>query len=214
MNTGLLLLVTAVASYLVGAIPFGWLVSRLRGVDILKQGSGNIGATNVARVVGLPWGILVFLLDFSKGALPVLVTQLLDPVTENQLPPDFLKVLAGITAFLGHLFPIYLGFRGGKGVATGAGVIAVLVPILTIIVLASWGLVLALTRYVSIASLFASALLFVLRLIFTDHPWGEQHLVTTLFCLFGALLVFIRHRANIRRLLNGSEHRLGSHPPP
>src|SRR6516164_4689680 len=103
-----------VAAYLLGAVPFGYLVARARGVDLLRQGSGNIGATNVARVLGLRWGIVVFFLDFAKGALPVLLAQQLPRAGEG-LPPQSLPVGAGVAALLGHLFPIYLRFRGGKG---------------------------------------------------------------------------------------------------
>jgi acyl phosphate:glycerol-3-phosphate acyltransferase len=195
-----------VAAYLVGAIPFGYLVGRARGVDVLKGGSGNIGATNVGRLCGFRWGALAFLLDFAKGALPVYLAGLLAP--PEGLLPHTLPVAAGVAAFLGHLFPVYLGFRGGKGVATGAGVIAVLVPLATVIVLAAWGVILYLTRYVSLASLLAAVLLFGLRLTLYPAPWSEGEVVVTLFCLVGALLVFARHHANIRRLLAGTEHRI------
>lgn len=202
-----------VFSYLLGAIPFGYLIGRARGVNVLKQGSGNIGATNVARVLGLRWGILVFVLDFLKGAVPVLLSRLVPEMEETGLYPETLPVLAGIAAFVGHLFPVYLRFKGGKGVATGAGVIAVLVPVLTVVVLGAWGLVLAVTRYVSLASLSAAALLFALRVLCWTEPWSREHLVVTLFCLVGCLLVFVRHQSNIRRLLAGKEHRLGRKEP-
>src|SRR4029077_2795025 len=126
-----LALSVAVFSYLLGAIPFGYLIARWRGVDIFKQGSGNIGATNVGRLLGRRFGILVFLLDFAKGALPVAAGFAIaapDASAFAAWPRDTLPVLAGLAAFLGHLFPIYLRFRGGKGVATGAGVVAVLAP--------------------------------------------------------------------------------------
>jgi acyl-phosphate glycerol 3-phosphate acyltransferase len=205
-----LLCLVAVGAYLVGAIPFGYLVARAKGVDIFRQGSGNIGATNVGRVLGVRWGLLVFLFDFAKGAGPVLAAGLLPGPSDRDLPADTLRVLAGVCAFLGHLFPVYLGFRGGKGVATGAGVITVLVPWLTLLVLAAWGLTLAVTRYVSLASLAAAVLLFVLRLVLTPEPWSDDNRVVTLFCAFAAALVLIRHQGNIRRLLAGTEHRLGS----
>lgn len=198
----------AAAAYLLGAIPFGYLVARARGVNILQHGSGNIGATNVGRVLGRPWGVLVFLLDFAKGAAPVALAYLL--AQPEELYPHTLPVVAGVAAFLGHLFPVYLGFRGGKGVATGAGVIAGLVPWLTVYVLAAWVLVLLATRYVSLASLLAAALLVVLRLTLTADPWGRDELVVTLFCLFGCVLVFARHHGNIRRLLAGTESRVGA----
>ncbi|MFO0926008.1 MAG: glycerol-3-phosphate 1-O-acyltransferase PlsY [Gemmataceae bacterium] len=201
------LLAVTVASYLVGAIPFGYLIARARGVDILAHGSGNIGATNVGRVLGRRWGVLVFLFDFAKGAAPVAIARWL--LTQpDELPPDSLAVVAGISAFLGHLFPVYLRFRGGKGVATGAGVIAVLVPVLTAIVLVVWAAVLLTTRTMSLASLTAAALLLILRLATQEKPWHYEHVVVTSFCLVACLLVFVRHQGNIRRLFAGTEHRL------
>jgi acyl-phosphate glycerol 3-phosphate acyltransferase len=209
--TAVPLLLVALGAYLLGAVPFGYLVGRARGVDLLRHGSGNIGATNAGRVLGWRVGVLVFLLDFAKGALPVwLARQLPQP---EELWPHTLPVVAGVAAFLGHLFPIYLRFKGGKGVATGCGVIAVLVPPLTAGVLAAWALVLLLTRYVSLASLVAAALLFALRVLLYSDPWGTDQIVVTLFCLVGCLLVFVRHQANIRRLLAGTEPRLGSSHP-
>ncbi|MFO0881133.1 MAG: glycerol-3-phosphate 1-O-acyltransferase PlsY [Gemmataceae bacterium] len=210
MTTAPLIGLVAGCAYLLGAIPFGYLIGRARGVDVLRQGSGNIGATNVARLLGLRWGILVFVLDFLKGGVPVLVAGQVPAPADAELYPQTLSVVAGVAAFLGHLFPIYLGFRGGKGVATGAGVIAVLVPWTTVAVLATWGLVLWLTRYVSLASIVAAAALFGLRLLTVPTPWSQEHLVITLFCLAGAVLVLVRHQANIRRILAGTEHRLGS----
>jgi glycerol-3-phosphate acyltransferase PlsY len=212
-----LLCLVAVASYLVGAIPFGYLIARWRGHDIRREGSGNIGATNVGRVLGLRWGLLVVALDFGKGAVPVALARLIPTPTDSNLLPDTLPVLAGIAAFVGHLLPIYLRFRGGKGVATGCGVIAVLLPLsdpifgalITLIVLLAWGLTLALTRYVAVASIMAAALLFVLRLCITSEPWSNEHVVVTTFCALGALLVLVRHQSNLRRLRQGTEPRLG-----
>src|SRR5438105_7918948 len=129
MNTAVLLLLTALVSYLIGSIPFGYLVARMRGVDIFKEGSGNIGATNVGRVLGRKFGLLVFALDLLKGALPTLGASLLSAHFEPKLPPDTLAVVAAVMAFLGHLFPIYVRFHGGKGVATGAGAVLVLVAV-------------------------------------------------------------------------------------
>src|SRR5947209_17269108 len=111
---------TALAAYLVGGIPFGYLIARSRGIDIFKQGSGNIGATNVGRVLGRKFGILAFALDFAKGALPVAAARALAPHMTINLRGEELGVLAGLAAVLGHLFPAYLRFRGGKGVATAA----------------------------------------------------------------------------------------------
>ena len=208
MTAYLLLSLTLLIAYLIGGVPFGWLVARSRGVDILRQGSGNIGATNVGRVLGRRFGVLVFVLDFSKGALPVLAASSLAPFAGNALPPDSLPVAAGVAAFLGHLFPVYLHFRGGKGVATGVGVVAVLLPATALAVFAAWLVVLAAFRYVSLASLAAAVLLTVLRLTLTPAPFSWDHAVVTGFCLFGTALICLRHAANIRRLLHGSENRL------
>jgi glycerol-3-phosphate acyltransferase PlsY len=204
-----LLCLVAVASYLLGAIPFGFIIARLRGHDIRREGSGNIGATNVARTLGLRWGLLAFALDFGKGALPVWLATLLPEPSDADWPPDTLPVVAGVAAFLGHLLPIYLRFRGGKGVATGCGVVAVLLPKLALIVLLAWGLVLFLTRFVAVASITAAMLLFVLRLYTTSGPWSNQHVVVTSFCAAGALLVLVRHHSNLRRLAHGAEPRIG-----
>jgi acyl phosphate:glycerol-3-phosphate acyltransferase len=200
----LVLTVIALAAYLIGAIPFGYLIARGRGVDILHQGSGNIGATNVGRVLGRRFGILVFVLDFAKGAVPVLVaTGLAWP-----LPPGSLEVTAGLAAFLGHLFPVYLGFHGGKGVATGAGVVAVLFPGPTFGAVLVWLAVVAATGYVSLGSLTAAAVLCVLRLVGTAEPFAPDHRILTVFCFVTAALVAARHRSNIGRLIRGNENRL------
>src|SRR5207237_10375551 len=107
---GLVITLTFLAAYFIGAIPFGYLIARSRGVDILRQGSGNIGATNVGRILGRRCGILVFLLDFAKGALPVVAASWIGETLDSGLPRSSLAVAAGLAAFLGHLFPIYLGF--------------------------------------------------------------------------------------------------------
>ena len=202
-----LLCLVALVAYLVGAIPFGYLIARARGVDILREGSGNIGATNVGRSLGLRWGVVVFLLDFAKGAAPVALAWYWLPGPED-LWPNTLPVTAGVAAFLGHLFPVYLGFRGGKGVATGAGVITVLVPLVALVAFVAWAVVLAATRYMALASLTAAVLLVVGRLVLCSEPWSRPKLVITLFCLLGSTLVIVRHQSNIRRLLTGTEHRL------
>jgi acyl-phosphate glycerol 3-phosphate acyltransferase len=192
--------------YLIGGIPFGYLIARWRGVDIFRQGSGNIGATNIGRVLGRSYGILVFLLDFAKGALPVAVAQ--QVAKSAGAAPHLLGVIVGMAAFVGHLFPVYLRFRGGKGVATGAGVVTVLAPLPTLGALIVWLAVVCATQYVSVASLAAALALCLLRLGLTPAPWDEQNAIVTSACLLAAVLVFVRHRANIRRLLHSNENRL------
>lgn len=205
--TGVVLAITFLLAYLLGAIPFGYLIARSQGVDIRKMGSGNIGATNVARTVGRKWGVLVFLLDFAKGAVPVLVAGWWRESVRD-LPPNLLEATAGVAAFLGHLFPVYLGFRGGKGVATGAGVVAILLPGPALVAVLVWVLLLIATRFVAIASLGAAVILGVWPTLFTAGPFTREHVVVTLFCLTAAVLVFVRHQSNIRRLLAGTEHQI------
>lgn len=198
--------------YLIGSIPFGYIVARARGVDIFSQGSGNIGATNVGRILGRRFGILVFLLDFAKGALPTLLGQFLaGMVAVPDLPPATVPVLAGVAAFLGHLFPIYLRLRGGKGVATGAGVVLILMPVPMAAAFLTWLVVVAASRYVSLASILAVIVLSKVQFLMTlpSGPFSPTHGVTTSFALFAALVVILRHQGNIRRLLAGTENRIG-----
>src|SRR6516225_7050904 len=202
----LVLLLTPLAGYLIGSIPFGYLVARARGVDIFKHGSGNIGATNVARVLGRPLGVLVFVLDFAKGAAPVLGAMAIAAQwpSETWWRADWLDMLTGIAAFLGHLFPVYLGFKGGKGVATGAGVIAVLLPGPAIAALGVWLAAVLAWRYVSLASLLAVLALLTVQLASTGDWTGPR----TLFCLFAGLMVIFKHRSNISRLVQDREHQI------
>ncbi|HLN28611.1 MAG TPA: glycerol-3-phosphate 1-O-acyltransferase PlsY [Gemmataceae bacterium] len=207
-----MMLITAslviLAAYLVGSIPFGYLIARWRGVDIFLEGSGNIGATNVGRVLGRRFGILVFLLDFAKGAVPVGVARWITGAEGTAFPEDLVEVLAGLAAFLGHLFSIYLRFRGGKGVATAAGVVTVLVPVPTLGALLIWLSLLCATRYMSLASIIAAVGLCALRVGLTPEPFNPDHRILSLFCLVAAGLVVLRHRENVARLFHGTENRL------
>jgi acyl-phosphate glycerol 3-phosphate acyltransferase len=209
----LLAVLALVASYLIGAIPFGWLISRARGVDLFHAGSGNIGATNVGRVLGRKWGIIVFALDFAKGAGPVLFAGLLPAEAHESLGlPDALRVGAGLCAFIGHMFPVYLGFRGGKGVATGAGTVVVLVPGPAALALLTWLTVVSASRTVSLGSIAAAAMLCAARVLSVADPFDRESLVITCFCFAGTALIIFKHRSNFRRLLNGTENRLEDKP--
>jgi acyl-phosphate glycerol 3-phosphate acyltransferase len=206
-----------VASYLLGSIPFGYLVARLKGVDLFRAGSGNIGATNVARVLGRPVGALVFVLDFAKGAVPVAAAEPLAAALTHEPElrvglPGLLQTGAALFAFVGHLFPLYLGFRGGKGVATGAGAVSLLVPGPAAEAVGTWIVVALASRYVSLASIAAVAVLALSRVAGTPDAFGEPNRVVTLFCLVGAGLVVVKHHGNIRRLLAGNESRIGDCP--
>lgn len=183
--------------YLAGSIPFGVLVTRwMRGVDVREQGSGNIGATNVARVAGRKLGILVLVLDALKGTLPV--------VLALRVLPDspLAHVAVGLAAFLGHCFPVWLKFHGGKGVATALGVLVVLVPWAALAGVAVYGLVLVTTRMSSLGSL-AAGVAAVIAAVFTAR--ALEYAV-----LSGLLFAFIlwTHRSNILRLLRHTERRL------
>lgn len=207
MSQPTLFIAIVAGCYLLGAIPFGYLVARSRGVDILATGSGNIGATNVGRVLGRRFGIAVFLLDFAKGAGPVAVARWLSEATDDLVP-----VVAGLAAFLGHLFPIYLHFRGGKGVATATGAVAVLLPGPTSGAFIVWLAVVCITRYVSLASLTAAATLCALRVGLAPEPLAPGRRILTAFCFLAAALVFLRHATNVGRLLSGTENRLRDTP--
>ena len=195
-----------VGAYLVGALPFGRLLARARGVDIFAHGSGNLGATNVGRVLGRKFGLLVFVLDFAKGAGPTAAALgLRDWLGESIWSQGWLEIAAGLAEFLGHCFPVYLRFHGGKGVATGAGIVAVLAPLPTLSALLAWLVVVAVWRYISLASVVAALVLSVLQL--SAHAWDWAQPRST-FCIVAAGLVIARHRANLVRLVQGNENRL------
>lgn len=197
-------LLTSVLAYLLGAVPFGLLAGWLKGIDVRKSGSGNIGATNVGRLLGRPWGIGVFLLDMAKGLLGVA----LGTLGAAWLPENWRAwgpTAGGVAAFLGHLFPIYLGFKGGKGVATGAGVALGLLPAWCLEALAIWSVVAVSTRMVSAASLVSATWLAGRSLMdLSVHP-GQP---AAWFGLAGSLFVGLKHRANVGRILHGGENRL------
>jgi acyl phosphate:glycerol-3-phosphate acyltransferase len=195
------------ASYLLGSIPFGYLAGRLAGIDIRKTGSGNVGATNVVRVLGKRYGYPVFALDVLKGFGAVKISMLLAPGRPPEWnSPEIFGIFAAIFSVLGHLYPPWLKFKGGKGVATSAGALLALTPLATIIAAAIWVVVFWATRYVSLASVVAAiALPFVVILVRSN----EQNTVRPLFyssaCV--ATIVVWRHRSNLSRLMRGTEPR-------
>lgn len=194
------ILSSALAGYLLGSIPFGLLVARFRGIDIREHGSGNIGATNVWRVLGRKWGLLVFALDALKGWLAVDLAMRWLPA-----PGPEGAVLSGLAAalacVLGHSFPVWLRFRGGKGVATTAGILVSLMPLAAGVALVVWGAVFFLGRYVSLASI-AAAVALPLGVALLG---GGRYLLA--FSVIVAALVIWRHRSNIQRLRAGTENR-------
>lgn len=202
----------AIAAYLLGSAPTGYLVARARGVDIRAVGSGNIGATNVFRILGRTAGTFVLAVDLCKGlfACTVLIqwsAQLLDGPGAPP-PAESYAIVAGICAILGHNYTCWLQFKGGKGIATSAGVLLAIVPKALLIIVAVWFLTFALSRYVSLASVAAS-------LSLPPATWLTNGSLT-MICITTGLtsLAVYKHRANIKRLLQGTEHRVGQpHPP-
>lgn len=193
-------------SYLLGSIPFGLLISRTQGVDIRSKGSGNIGATNVFRMVGKKWGLLCFLFDFLKGWVSAWVLPLL--LIPNLPQDSVFPLLAGALAILGHNFPVWLKFKGGKGIATSAGVIVAVAPWCILTAAVIWGLSMLLSRIVSLSSILAAVAVAASAWIF----YADQPLLAGILTALAAVAVF-RHRANIQRLLKGEEHRFGKKDP-
>lgn len=205
------LVLFALGAFLIGGIPFGFIIGKLNGKDIRKEGSCNIGATNVTRVVGKWWGKLCFLLDFLKGALPVTAALLCSK------GEDTLGILPAVTAFLvvaGHIWPVYLKFKGGKGVATAAGAFLPLSWAALVTALIVWVLVFLTTRYVSLASISAAVIFAITAVLFyilfpsialiPGCPAGKVCLIPIILL---SVLTIVKHRSNIVRLMNGTENR-------
>ncbi len=214
--------VLAVIAYFVGSVPFGLVVGKLRGVDIREHGSRNIGATNAGRVLGKEFFWIVFLLDMLKSAVPMLiVSYLVAGVAEadrSQLTYT-LWIVVGMLAMIGHVFPIYLGFKGGKGVATSAGIVLGLWPYFTlaaVVAIAVFIVVVMIWRYISLASIvgvssFPIAYLLIGR-YFGWNVFGKQlPLLILIVCV--VLLIIWRHRENIARLRAGTENKIGARKP-
>jgi glycerol-3-phosphate acyltransferase PlsY len=200
--------------YLLGSIPFGWLIGKAKGVDIRREGSKNIGATNCGRVCGWPYGVAAFLLDTAKGFGPTLAACAWLPqmVAFSSEHWHWLAVaLVGAQAIVGHLFPVWLGFKGGKAVATSLGIVLAL-PMLRWAALAGFGVwlvVTGLTRYVSVGSTVAVIAFMGLYLWMNRaDAWGD-HLAATIFVFHIVGLVIIRHRSNYARLMKGTENKIG-----
>jgi glycerol-3-phosphate acyltransferase PlsY len=190
-----------VAAYLIGAIPFSYLVARARGTDLRKVGSGNIGGANVWRTSGFGAFVVAASLDILKGLLPTLAALRL-------LPTHFFAIiLVGIAAIVGHTFPIYLRFKGGKAVATSAGVLLAIFPLLIPFGLAAWVIGFLITRMSSVGSLTAVAVELIAGTIF--YATGRMPLAYALFVWVMAIFVVYLHRANIQRLRAGTENRFG-----
>jgi acyl phosphate:glycerol-3-phosphate acyltransferase len=216
MPNELIYTLTGLLSYFVGAIPSGYILVKLKtGKDIRTMGSGNIGATNVARTLGVPWFIPVFLFDFLKGFAPVFW---LAPWVAARwkcptcwAPNDMLAVFCALLSLVGHLWPIYLGFKGGKGVATMGGILFAMNWMAAVIACAVWVVVFLPFRYVSLGSVVAALSLPVANHFTARYlpQWKAPWIITIFFGIAG-MLVILRHRANLKRLIEGTEKRFGT----
>ena len=198
-STPFALSLLVLAAYLLGSIPNGLLIARLKGIDLQKVGSGNIGATNVFRCVGKGWGIAAFVLDAVKGFVPAFFF----PRLLESAPP-WLGLACGIAAVAGHNWPVWLKFKGGKGVSTSAGMLLGIAPAAVGIGFAVFAVVLALTRFVSLGSILAAIA------VAGSGVWlygADNRLLAGALVAMGALVV-LKHRANLGRLLNGTEPRI------
>ena len=197
-------------SYLIGGIPFGYIIAIAKGIDIRKHGSGNIGASNVGRILGRKYGIIIFVLDLLKGFvsvlfIPVFVSTLHFPTTSG----DLLVILCGLCAIFGHVFPVYLGFKGGKAVATSFGVFIWLAPLSLAIAMVIWIVTVIVFRYVSLGSIIGSLSIFGCIIVLESDPFGSGLYLTCLSVVV-ATLIIVRHRTNIQRIVSGTETKIFS----
>lgn len=197
------LVLVVIIAYLIGSIPFGYLIVRATGGgDVRETGSGGTGATNVSRRAGKAAGIFTLLLDAAKGALAVVVAKSIF----NGDSTDWLIAAAAIAVILGHIFPVWLRFHGGKGVATGAGAFLVLAPMAILAAAVIFGAVVALTKFVSLGSILAALTIPLFVWLFAQPEIYVTPLLTS--AVLGALLIVFAHRENIDRLLRGTESRI------
>ena len=198
-----LLSVWILGAYLIGGIPFGFLIGKLRGIDVRTVGSKNIGATNVFRTVGKKWGLLAFFCDVMKGLVPTLVAKMLYAETMPVMP-----ILVGITCVAGHMLTPYMKFKGGKGVATAFGALIALMPATVGIAFAIFALTFACSHYISLGSCVAATSLAVMVWIpFLDHAGYNDLPLCILVTLIAAFIVW-KHRSNIGRLVRGEENKI------
>ena len=203
MNTICIYSLCGITSYLFGAVPFGYLIGRYRGIDIRRMGSGNIGATNVSRCAGRRWGILTFVLDALKGFIPAFIF----PVAARNLLSlqncQVLGVTCALLAVAGHNWPVYLGFRGGKGIATTSGALVGLAWQAMVVGSLFWAVAFLVTRYVSVASILAAVVVPVSGWLL----YAEQGALIPLTLSLLGIIAIWRHKGNIMRLIKGTENR-------
>jgi len=185
------ILIVIILSYILGSIPFGYIIAKIKGVDITKLGSGNIGATNVGRFLGKPYFFIVLFLDAIKGFIPTILFKLLFGLEYG--------ILAGLFAVIGHSYSIFMKFKGGKGVATGLGVSIALIPIETVIGFGIWFFILIVFKVMALASIVSAISIFIIVLFL------EKSLLIKVVCGIIAFLIVLRHKSNIERMIKGTE---------
>jgi glycerol-3-phosphate acyltransferase PlsY len=203
-------IVGIVLSYLLGSIPFGYLIAIAKGIDIRTEGSGNIGATNVGRVLGRKYGLIIFILDMFKAFVavffvPLLFSGIKYPTTADNL----LVILCGFSSIIGHAFPVFLRFRGGKAVATCFGVFIWLAPIAIAISFGAWIVTVLVSRYVSLGSMIGTLTLVGVVVLSVDSPFGDN-IYLTFLSVAVTILVIAKHTSNIKRIISGTEKKVFS----
>ncbi len=211
----LVCLIIAVVAYLLGSIPTGYLAGVAKGIDVRTVGSGNIGATNVFRILGKTAGIIVLVVDGLKGWVSVAILPELvygrffsTPWSDQAAESEYLRIIAGLSVILGHNYTCWLKFKGGKGIATSAGVLAALIPVTFIIGLSTWIVICVITRYVSVASITAAVVLPFATWAVRFMGVHYSHRMVIVATLMSTLAIY-KHKANISRLMNGTENKLG-----
>lgn len=192
--------ISLVLAYLIGSISFSYIIGKVYGLDIRRVGSGNPGASNIGRILGWKIFLLVFTLDATKGAAAILIGWHFDLNMWEIM-------LVALAVIIGHLFPVFLSFKGGKGVATGAGIFITLNPWALVIALAAWILIVWATKYISLASIFAALVVLTVQLSQAD-PWVATKLPVTMLSIVLALAIFITHIPNIKRLARRNENKV------
>ncbi len=196
-----------IIAYLCGAVPWGYLIGKMKGIDIRRHGSGNIGATNVTRTLGGGYGKLCFALDALKGFLPAYICNILITKGVFTANPDTAMIIAAFGAVVGHMWPVYLKFKGGKGISTSGGALLAIAPGAFICSALLWIIIFKSSRYVSLASILAAASLPLNAWWLNLVNWSKTSAITIAFLAILGILAVVRHHSNIKRLLNGTENR-------
>ena len=199
----MIIIIALLAAYVLGSIPTSYIMGKLiKGIDIRDFGSGNVGATNALRILGTKVGVFTLIIDMGKGFLAVSIARLIIPE-----PTDLIIILTGLFAIIGHIYTIFLKFKGGKGVATSAGVFIALVPIPIAIALFVFIIAVWITKFVSLGSILAALTLFIAELVINIlNSFAELEILIFTFII--AFFIIFRHKANIQRLINGNENKI------